>query len=1007
MKAIDRKSARWRTLLFAGLFVNWVGLGARGDAADVRDFDATVAPLLIRRCLDCHMGSEAKGKLDLSRRASALEGGESGPAIVPGSLDESLLWEKVELDEMPPKHPLPAEEKAVLRAWIESGARWGGDPIDPYGATTDRRAGRDWWAFQPLSQPAWPAVRDASWSANPIDRFILGHLEARGLQPASRADRRTLIRRVTFDLIGLPPTPEEVAAFEADDRADAYERLVDRLLASPEYGARWARLWLDLARYGESNGFEHDEFRPHAWPYRDWVIRSFNEDMPYDEFMRFQIAGDVLRPDDPEAIEATGFLVAGAYDSVGQTQQSEAMRRVVRQDELEDIVGTVGQTFLGLTIQCARCHDHKFDPIRQAEYYRLCAALGGVRHGERDLSAIDPEIQAARRRLDDLIVMRDRIEGPARLAILGASRGGGAVRPPDPIARWDFDRGLEDRVGGLHGTLSGGARLSSEGLVVDGSSGFVLTLPLATDLRAKTLEAWVRLDNLSQAGGAVVSVQTTGGGAFDAIVFAEREPGQWMAGSEGFARTRSFQGPKETEANQRAVQVAIAYDADGTIRAYRDGAPYGRPYESDGPKTFPAGRSEVLFGLRHGRPGGNRMLSGRILRAQIYDRALSAEEVAASARTGGAFVTPEEIAEALPPEPRAEHARLLAEIASLRERLAGWSRRAYAVSPRPSEPTRRLIRGNPATPGELVSAGGVEAITGLSADFGLAADAPDSERRIKLANWLSDPNNPLPARVIVNRLWQAHFGVGLVETPSDFGFNGGRPSHPELLDWLASELLRRGWSLKRMQRLMVTSSTYQQSSRLNAEAMRGDASNRWLWRKSPTRLDAEMVRDAMLAVSGALNPVAGGPGFREFAVSQAVGTTTNRYTAVAASGPEFDRRTIYRAWARGGRNGFLDAFDCPDPSTVAPRRAVTTTPLQALTLLNNALTLRLAERFAERLRREAGDDPERQVVRAYQLAFGRFPDEVEREQAKRVVERFGPAVLARAIFNSNEFLYID
>ncbi len=314
-----------------------------------RGFDASVAPILARRCLDCHSGTDPKGKLDLSRRASAFDGGKAGPAIEPGQPEESLLWERVESDEMPPKSPLPAEEKAALREWIATGATWGTDPIDPYQVSTSRRAGRDWWSLQPVRRPNPPEVKRSGWVRSPIDRFVLRKLEAASLTPSDEADRRSLIRRLSFDLTGLPPTPEEVDTFLADPSSDAYERQVDRLLASPEYGVRWARWWLDLARFGESNGFEHDEFRPNAWRYRDWVVNALNRDIPYDEFARLQLAGDVLRPNDPDAIEATGFLVAGAFDSVGQTQQSEANRAIVRADELEDIVGTVGQTFLGLT----------------------------------------------------------------------------------------------------------------------------------------------------------------------------------------------------------------------------------------------------------------------------------------------------------------------------------------------------------------------------------------------------------------------------------------------------------------------------------------------------------------------------------------------------------------------------------------------------------------------------------------------------------------------------------
>jgi hypothetical protein len=347
------------------------------------------------------------------------------------------------------------------------------------------------------------------------------------------------------------------------------------------------------------------------------------------------------------------------------------------------------------------------------------------------------------------------------------------------------------------------------------------------------------------------------------------------------------------------------------------------------------------------------------------------------------------------------------EIDARRQVVAGVRRAAFAVMPRPPEPIRRLVRGDTRKPAEVVSAGGVAAVGGVVADFGLRADAPEGLRRARLAVWIADPKNPLFARVIVNRIWRGHFGAGLVETPSDFGFNGERPTHPELLDWLAAELPRRGWSLKAMHRLIVMSAGYRQSSRPDPSAVSIDASGRLLWRKPPLRLDAEMVRDAMLAVAGVLDPSLGGPSFRDFDVTQAPGTPAHLYVPIAADGPGTNRRTLYRAWARGGRNGFLDAFDCPDPSTTAPRRAVTTTPLQALAMLNNEMVLRLADRFADRLRREAGANPDRQLERAYRLALGRSPDEDERARARAVAEQFGPEALARALFNCNEFLYVE
>jgi hypothetical protein len=991
-------------------FALGLALGAASSSvvrAAGADFDHTIAPLIARRCLDCHGGSDPKGKLDLGRRDSAFRGGESGPAIVPGSLDESLLWEKVAGDEMPPRHPLTGEEKSLLQAWIESGAAWGTDPIDPFQVSTSRRAGRDWWSLQPVIRPLLPDVADAAWCRTPIDRFVRAKLESELLKPAPEAERRTLIRRLTFDLIGLPPTPDELADFLADARPDAYERLVDRLLASPHFGVHQARRWLDLARYGESNGFEYDEFRPNAWRYRDWVVDAVNADMPYDAFARLQLAGDVLHPDDPAAVEATGFLAAAAYDTAGQNQQSAAMKAVVRQDELEDLIGTTGQTFLGLTLNCARCHDHKFDPVLQTEYYRVAAALAGVSQGERDISAIDParkELQALQVRTDDRLAA---IERPIRAAILAESKG----RPTmavDSLGAWDFAAGEDPARAALDLTLESGARLTPEGLLVGGSEGgYAASAPLEKAIRERTLEAWVQLDRLDQGGGAVIGLQTLDGSVFDAIVYGERQSRRWVAGSESFRRTRDLNAEPEQEAARGPVHLAITYSSDGTIGVYRNGAPYGATYQAGPLLEFAAGQSQVVFGLRHAPAAPGKLLHGTIVRARIYDRALTPSEVAESFRTGGAVVTPTEIAQWLTASERGEWEQLRSQSRRYHEALRASVRKTYSVVSRAPGETRVLLRGNPAQPGDVVSAGAIAAVAGVRADFGLPTDADDTQRRACLAAWITDPDNPLFSRVIVNRLWQSHFGAGVVETPSDFGFNGARPSHPELLDELAARLVEVGWSQKAIHRQIVTSSVYRQGGRIDAAALRVDSGNRWLWRYPPVRLEAEMVRDAMLATAGPLDVRFSGPSFQDYALKKAEGTASVHYLAIDPGTAGLNRRTLYRAWTRGGRSAFLDVLDCPDPSTTAPRRTVTNTPLQALTMMNNALVLHLARRFAERLEREAGPDPARQVDRAYLLALGRPPSDSERTAAAEAVRRFGAAVLARALYNSNAFLFVD
>ena len=480
-----------------------------------------------------------------------------------------------------------------------------------------------------------------------------------------------------------------------------------------------------------------------------------------------------------------------------------------------------------------------------------------------------------------------------------------------------------------------------------------------------------------------------------------------MAGSDSFRRTRSFDGPAEAEAADRPVHLAITYAEDGTIAGYREGRPYGDSYRADGPVPFRAGEARVLFGLRHEPAGGNRHLRGLIVRANLYDRALTAAEVAASAASSGPFVAEEEIRDRLAPEDRGAYDRIEAGLAEARRALSEPRpvRLAYAVRPREPEAAHLLIRGNPSQPGEVVAPGGIPAVPGPSADFGLAPDADDARRRAALASWIAGPENPLFARTIVNRLWADHFGAGIVSTPNDLGFNGGRPSHPELLDWLASALIRSGWSLKAVHRAILCSETYRQASGPRPEAAAIDADNRLLWRISPRRLDAESARDAMLAIAGCLDHTMGGPGDPDF--RHTIRGATHFYAPVAGLGDGDPRRSLYRIWARGGRNPLLDTFDCPDPSTTAPVRPVTTTPLQALALLNDAFVLEAADRFADRLEREATGDPTGQVELAYRLAFGRAPEPAESEDAARAVRAHGPAVLCRAIFNSNEFLYLD
>jgi hypothetical protein len=974
-------------------------------AADAPDFDRQVAPLLAGRCLDCHSGAGPKGGLDLLSTKGLAKGGDSGEAIVvSGKPDASLLWQRIESDEMPPKHPLPAGEKAILKAWITSGAKWGTDPIDPYRYSTASRAGYDWWSLQPLVRPQVPSIQNPkSKIQNGIDHFVLYALEANQLTPSAPADHRTLLRRLYFDLTGLPPSPEEVEAFVSDESDGAYLKVVQRLLDSPHYGERWARHWLDVAHFGESDGYEYDRMRPHAWRYRDWVIDAFNRDLPFDEFARLQIAGDVLRPGDPAAVTATGFLVAGAYD--GLMPKGEALQKIMRQDELEDIVGIVGQTFLGLTVHCARCHDHKFDPIRQTDYYRLAAALAGVKRGNRDIPAQPPaelvSVHAAAEKELSAIVSQ------ARETILAQRRAaaGEPSKPPQPIARWEFDGDLRDSIGGLHAKPSGSARLEDGALVLDGKDAYAASAPLAKELTERTLEAWVQLSNLDQRGGGVIGVQTLDGNVFDSLVLGEKEPRRWLAGSDFFRRTQAFaQATDEQQAAEKYVHLALVYSTDKRIAAYRNGQPYGESYVAESLVTFAAGKSQIVFGLRHGPPGAGKLLAGRIDRAALYDRALSPDEVAACAGTVRTSISTGEIDAVLDEPARARRRELAKEVARLAAELDSYrDRQTFAVTPQAAPVAHLLIRGNPAQPGDAIAPAGIAVLPG--ADLGLPPDASDADRRRRVAEWIASEKNPLFARTIVNRVWHYHFGRGLIDTPNDLGFNGGQPTHRELLDWLACELIAKKWSLKELHKLIVNSATYQQASRLRTECLAVDADNRLLWRFSPRRLEAEAVRDAMLAASGQLNSSVGGASYMDFKPYE--NKNAQYYEPADPVGPEFNRRAIYRFWARGGKNPLLDTFDCPDPSTTTPKRGTTTTPLQALSLLNNSFTLRMADHLAERLEKERPGDPDQQVARAFELTCGRPASADEQTASAVFVREHGLAAFCRVLLNTNAFLYVN
>lgn len=915
----------WRTISIAVVSTG-LCLSARAEPVSFR---ADVVPILERHCLGCHAGASPKAELDLSSRDKLLAGGASGPGVVPGKAADSLLVRLVADKKMPPKKPLAPEQIAVLRRWVDEGAIWNGPVLMPPKAASAGRAGLDFWSLQPIRRPPVPTTADSDWSDNPIDAFIRAGLDRAGLSPNREADRRTLIRRVTMDLTGLWPSAEEVDGFVRDTAPTAYERLVDRLLASQAYGERWARHWLDVVRFAESHGYEMNTLRPNAWPYRDWVIRAFNRDLPFDRFVFEQLAGDQVPTADGLTAAATGFLVAGAHDLVGN--ETEEGKRQQRSDDLFDMVSTTSTAFLGLTAGCARCHDHKFDPISQRDFYALEAIFAGVQHGERPFGTRSEnrreETARARQRLDELDRLID-----ARQPIARPIDDGKVSRPPVAVRR-NVDR--VEPVEARYVRLTVDATNNGSQPCIDELELFAPdfaggNLALATAGARATASS--ELPNFTIHKTEHLNDGKVGNG------------GSWISNEPG-------RGWAQIELPRPATLALIVWGRDREEK-YADRVPtrYRIEVSLDG-KTW--------------------------------------KTVAGSWDRGDGY------------KPDAEVLTLSTERTELQTRLAAADKvpMVYAGTFQTPLPTHLLRRGDVMQPGEVVSPA---ALTGIGASLNLSVTASDGDRRAALARWIAGPGNPLPARVMVNRVWHYHFGQGLARTPSDFGFNGDRPSHPELLDWLAAEYQANGGRLKPLHRLIVRSRTYRQSSFIDAAKSRVDADDRLLWRYPSRRIEAEAVRDSVLRASGSLVRSGGGPGYDLWTYSNYVTV----FTAKKSLGPAEFRRMVYQFKPRTQQDGTFGAFDCPDATAVVPRRQRSTTALQALNLLNDEFMYRQADRFAGRLRATASSDEER-VAAGFRIAFQRLPTDIEAARALSLVHGAGLSTFCRMLLNANEYLTLE
>jgi mono/diheme cytochrome c family protein len=994
-----------KTIIGIGLAA-WLGLVAAGTATEAEDasFRDKVAPILERRCIRCHGGSSPKGNLSLTTAAAMLKGGDTGAAVVPGEPAESLILDMIAGDppEMPQKDkPLSQQEVADIRRWIEQGAPW------PAGLVLKDERFRDrmWWAFQPLERPKVPSVPRSDWVRTPIDAFILAALQGHGLGPTREADRRTLIRRLSFDLIGLPPTPEEIEAFVQDQSPYAYEAQVDRLLASPHHGERWGRHWLDVVHYGDTHGYDKDKRRNHAWPYRDYVIGAFNGDLPYGRFIREQVAGDVLWPGDPRGAVATGFIAAGPWDFVGHVELREGTidKLKTRVLDRDDMVSSTMSTFVSLTVACARCHDHKFDPITQTDYYRLQAVFAGIDRGdrpyqsrelagrrialgERRSAVVDRYLPLARkiekltspvlRRMDEQRkALRQELRDAPRAAAGRDSPSNGyhsAIHPRPDVTAWvQVDLGAVVPIEEIR-------LIPARPTDFPDAPGFGFPPRFHVDLsedaacgRPVRVAALVRPDHQS----------------------AEDEP--YVIRPTG--RRARFVRVTATRLWKRLDDYVFALGELEVISGGRNRA-RGAPVTAlDSVEAGRWARANLVDGFdsRRDRPGPADRLAGS--RHDLLYRILQAEEE--RVRLADSLIDP---------GLRSAHDATFAELWEIDRQLQSLSQGelVYGIQPHPPRNIAVLRRGDVEQPGELVGPGTLSCLAGLPGRFHLPHPDDEASRRAALAGWLASPGNMLTWRSIANRLWHYHFGRGIVETPNDFGRNGARPVHPALLDWLAAFLRDNGQSQKALHRLIVCSAVYRQTSRENPAFAAIDGDNRYLWRQNRRRLDAEAVRDSVLAISGTLDRRMGGPGFELFSFKDDHSPVYDHTDPAKVDNPQVRRRTIYRFIVRSVPNPFMEALDCADPNLNTPVRSQTLTALQALALWNDLFMVRQSQEFARRLE-ELPKDPGQRIVAAFGLALGRDPRPEESDALASYAAKHGLAHACRLLFNTNEFVFVD
>ena len=996
------------------------------------DFVHDIKPLLSARCYFCHSEGTEFGGFRLDSREAALQGGASGPAILAGRSAESRLIRFV--SGIPPKSLMPQvgerlsdEEIGLLRAWIDQGAEW----PDDFDVAQHTRS-RDHWAYQPLVRPQVPEVEDESWPGTPVDHFILARLEEEGFKPSGAADKRTLLRRVTLDLTGLQPTPEEYRAFQVDSSSHAFARVVDRLLASPRYGERWARHWMDVVHYADSQGHDQDRPRDNAWPYRDYLIRAFNQDKPYARFVEEQIAGDVLYPDDPQATVATGFIATGPFDEssmifiVDDTEDKKQAQNLDR----DDMLMTTISTFISTTVHCARCHDHKFDPITQAEYYNLQSVFAGVDRADRSFDP-DPETHILRQpllrerlrlevRQKDLKDRIDSVTSPEIRRLEAKIKGLEEERddPSKPAERTaSFTYGYQSEVSSpgqkekwVQVDLKNSAPIHQIYLVpvdLPDRPGFGFPARFRVDLSNDPL--FVNFQTVADhteadfpnPGPNPHGIQTRGQMARYIRVTA---PSPATANSYwlfSLSELLAF-SDQQNIARKGKVTASDSVENPRWSRAHLvDGFTSVVNLDSAGDHGSPQQTGALVSALRRARRRGEIEFEIEKLEEQ---RLAAAHSQADSDLQSELKKVEGEIEEVN---------RQLSQMPPARMVYSGTADFSAFQQFRPSKGIPRSIsvlqRGEITQPMEPATPGALSMIQDLDPRFALGEPHQEGIRRAALARWITDPKNVLAWRSIVNRVWHYHFGRGLVETPSDFGHMGGRPSHAKLLDWLALWFQDNGGSIKKLHKLILTSSVYQQSSQDHAEYSAVDADNRNLWRMNRRRLDAESIRDSVLQASGKLDLTMGGPPVKQFDYQDPNPSVTPliSYETFDPDLPANYRRSVYRWIFRTRPDPFMEVLDSPDSSQLAPTRNASTTSLQALAMWNNAFILTQSRHLAARAAEEGGGDLRAEVEIAHQLVLGRSPAAKESRELTAYAAKHGVANVCRLILNANEFMFVN